>query len=566
MSTARFDREGKRQLGQFFTPDAIAAALVGELALHAGMRTLEPAFGNGAFLFALAERVCADWGRDAGEAFLADRLHGCELDAAACSDFARRWARRFPHLPVPSGLHCGDFFHWLPELGLTSRGAEKAFYRRHVGPYFDLIIGNPPFGGSIAPEIQDQLDAALGVRNGEKIKKETYAFFIVKCIDLLKPEGRLVFICSDTMLSINTMAGLRKFICGTCDVDVEPLPGKFAETMQSMIVLKLRRRTSGPAGSIRVFGREIPLDLIRATPNFSWLINAELARYFTGATLGDKMIATSGMTVGRNELFLREIHDSAVTETLAFELSRRPVTLERELKKARLGILSARRKQDIQAREARGETEEFVVFRELERPVAIPLPSPDYRYYNKANRDIVYAPPGWVIFWRDEGRYVYTFKKSGNWYLHGVGGRRYFGREGLTWGLISSRMNMKYLPHGYILDSGAPCAFLRDGVPREEMFFILAWCLTETCNRILKTVINHTRNIQGKDFERLPYPAWVGKANRRKILEIIRRLLDEAQKGRKVACRDPELRELDELFNRFAPPSAGRSAFTTPPE
>lgn len=52
---------------------------------------------------------------------------------------------------------------------------------------FDLIIGNPPFGGSIDPSIQDELDDIFGVRNSRKIKKETYAFFIVKCVDLLKP-------------------------------------------------------------------------------------------------------------------------------------------------------------------------------------------------------------------------------------------------------------------------------------------------------------------------------------------------------------------------------------------
>ena len=107
---------------------------------------------------------------------------------------------------------------------------------------------------------------------------------------------------------------------------------------------------------------------------------------------------------------------------------------------------------------------------------------------------------------------MYTFKKTGNWYLHGVGGMKYFGREGITWALIAQRLCMRYLPAGYILDSGAPCAFLRPGVEHDELFFILGWSLTDLCNTILKEVLNHTRNIQSKDFERLPYPVWVSAA------------------------------------------------------
>ena len=82
--------------------------------------------------------------------------------------------------------------------------------------YFDLILGNPPFGGSINAEIQDELDAVLGFRNGKKIKKETYAFFLVKSVDLLKPGGHVVFICSDTILTIATMTGLRSWLQANC--------------------------------------------------------------------------------------------------------------------------------------------------------------------------------------------------------------------------------------------------------------------------------------------------------------------------------------------------------------
>ena len=110
----------------------------------------------------------------------------------------------------------------------------------------------------------------------------------------------------------------------------------------------------------------------------------------------------------------------------------------------------------------------------------VQLPHPDYRLYNKASGARLYAEPSHAIFWRDDGDAVLTFKKNGPWYLHGVGGAPYFGREGLTWQLVAARIKARYLPPGYVLDSGAPCAFLRPDVSNDGLlYFILAWLQTE---------------------------------------------------------------------------------------
>jgi hypothetical protein len=160
-------------------------------------------------------------------------------------------------------------------------------------------------------------------------------------------------------------------------------------------------------------------------------------------------------------------------------------------------------------RERRGETRRAVRVHARGRPARIKLPHADYRPYNKAQQARIYSEPTHVVYWRDDGDAVLTFKRDGPWYRHGVGGRPGFGREGITWQLVAPRINARYLPPGFILDSGAPCAFLREGVPRRELFVVLGWLQTSLATRLLKEVINHTRNIQGKDIERLPYPHWV---------------------------------------------------------
>lgn len=509
MTTARHQRSRKQQLGQFYTPPGIAAAIVADLALTPAMRVLEPAFGEGAFIFAVVDEMARRFSQAAAAQFARERLFGVEILPSACQALAQEWQQR-PWLgELPPGIRAGDYFEAAPP----------------AEPY-DLIIGNPPFGGSFEPAAEDRLDRQYGWRGGHKIKKETYAFFIVKCLDELKSGGKLVFICSDSILSLSTLGGLRRHLMQSCDIDVRALPGQFSETRQQMVLLTLTKRES-PAPPV-LFGTELPLKAIFATPTASWRVTPETAGFFTGECLGDKMTASAGMTTGNNALFLREIQpDGTIIEPCEFSLSRVPLTAENA--RARLRKVTPASERKIARLIAEGATENVLTVTPLDSPKRIRLPHPDYRLYNKAVSRSLYAAPKWAIFWRDGGEYVYTYKKTGNWYLHGIGGKAFFGREGLTWPLIASGFRMRYLPPGFILDCGAPVAVLKPGVPEEELFFILGWCLTTLCNRLLKTVLNHTKNIQAKDFERLPYPVWVTPEDKTELIAALRSWVDSAK-------------------------------------
>lgn len=546
MSTARLSRDRKRQLGQYFTPPSTAEAIVRNLTILPTHRVLEPSFGEGAFILpiidVLARQVSAvdvvDWCQN--------NLFGCEIDNKAFAAFTDKWLRT-GRGPLPPHLEHCDFFRWMPPR--ADRGAAINRLRYFSAPLetFDLVIGNPPFGGSIDPAIQDELDSIFGMRDDRKIKKETYAFFIVKCVDLLTPGGSLVFICSDTILTIPTMTGLRAWLQERCTVDISHVPGVFSDTNQNMVlVTACKRKVAGRR--VTVFGNDLSLDAIDSTPNKSWKVNGELARYFTGAHVGDKMIASSGMTIGRNELFLRQIVDGYIEEPFEFAFGQQRITVANATARARLGKVAPARLRQVEEQERRGDTEKVVVVTKRDAPLRVRLPHPDYRYYNKATTRIGYSEAEWVIFWRDEGNYVYTFKKTGNWYLHGVGGMKYFGREGLTWSLIAPRLYARYLPTEYVLDSGAPCAFLRPGVDQDELFFILGWALTDLCTCILKDVLNHTRNIQSKDFERLPYPVWVPPDAKAEGIRQVQSLIGLARAGRKFTFESPEVSSLNKLY------------------
>ena len=506
--------------------------MVRSLDLDAQMMVLEPSFGDGSFLLALIDRLMRAGSGDERQRFeriMTRQLFGIEIDPELMERALAAIADRWGPIPENHNLINGDFFR--NEFPLVE---------------FDLVVGNPPYGGTFDPHIEDRLDRKYGKWAGYKLKKETYSFFIARSLDLLAEGGTLRFISSDTFTTIKTMGGLRRRLMDQATVSIDHLRRFSDETVQPTLILTAVK--SPPSDRVLVDGAPLSKVEIESTGNFSWRLDTSLAQYFSGPTVGQFMIATGGMTIGRNEYFVRELRDGKFWEPYEFSYFDDPVTLEKEIGKARLGKLSPAVQAKISARERAGETVRNLRVTLRDKPIELAFPHEDYRPYNKADSQVIYAPPRSVVFWKDGGDAVLTFKKNGNWYLHGVGGQKFFEREGLTWQLVSPRIRMRYLPPGYIIDTGAPCAFLRPGVDKDELWFVLGWCQTEEATRILKTVINHTRNIQGKDLERLPYPWWVDASAKREVIGLVRSMVEEGKRGRRYKPADPEIAKLNTLF------------------
>jgi hypothetical protein len=525
-------RDMRRQLGQFMTPANLAQHIVDGLNLTSESRVLEPSFGKGAFLIPLVKRLMSLHEGSASQRLdkvMSKNLYGVEIDPVLYQSSLTLLELEFGRLPTNHNLLQGDFFR-----------------TEYFHAFFDLVVGNPPYGGTFDPEIEDVLDRLYGLWDGHKLKKETYSFFTARALDWLRPGGSLHFIISDTMLTIKTMGGLRRRLMDSGSVVIQTLSSFSEETSQPTLVLEAV--CGKPTNEIYIDGRRVSRDLIELTGNFSWQIDESMAVHFRGPKIGDYLVASSGMTIGNNEYFLRAIDAGRIIEPYEFAYFDDPITLEGELERARLHKLSPKLQQRIATQEADGEKRRNLRVTQASTPKNIRIPHPDYRYYNKATSGIVYEAPRTAIFWKNGGEAVLTFKKNGPWYLHGVGGQKFFGREGLTWQLISPRLNMRYLPPGYILDSGAPAMFLRDGVPYDELWFVLGWCLTNEATRILKKVINHTRNIQSKDVERLPYPYWVKMERKREIVSLVANMVKDSTEGFVFNRTSPELLKLEEMF------------------
>jgi|694.fasta_scaffold153748_3 adenine-specific DNA-methyltransferase len=529
-SETKLNRSHKKQMGQFMTPIKLSKEICDGYNFRDSDIVLEPSFGEGSFLLVLLSKfvlihINAGHSREyALTLALTKNVYGVELDPNLYEKTLNSIKTEYGFVPPNHNLVNCDFFNYTPTVK------------------FNYVIGNPPFGGSINPDMQDALDSKYGTRFNLKIKKETYSFFIVKCVELLSSDGILEFVCSDTFLTINTMSGLRNFLMQGYS-QIKQIEHFSDETSYGMVRLIFSANKS--LGFVTVDGKNIKYSEITSTPNLSWMISSKYSKYFDGKFLSDVVICSSGMTVGNNELFIRKIDNGSITEDKIFEFGESPITLKGELTRARLNKLSKNQINKISLEEKNSVTKKVLIVKDS-TPKNITLPSDDYKFYNKAVNESIYSQPKWVIYWKNDGEAVYTYKSTGMWYLHGVGGKKHFFKRAITWALRGNAIMARHLPEGYVLDSGSPVALLKSGQNEDEHYFILGWLNTSLCSEILKSVINHTQNIQGKDVERLPYPFWVSDDDKSKIVTLVKNMIEEKISGNDIS---EDIKKLNSMFN-----------------
>jgi adenine-specific DNA-methyltransferase len=85
----------------------------------------------------------------------------------------------------------------------------------HFGGIYDRIIANPPYGAWQDYSKRDNLKKSFP----NLYVKETYALFLYQSIQLLKENGRLVFIIPDTFLTLHLHKYLRQYILTHAQID-----------------------------------------------------------------------------------------------------------------------------------------------------------------------------------------------------------------------------------------------------------------------------------------------------------------------------------------------------------
>lgn len=233
----------RKAQGIYYTPKYIVDYLLDESLeklIHKDMkqrplRILDPACGSGSFLIAAYDRVLEAQNRHA-QASLYDSfeilqrtLYGVDIDDQAIEvaqlNLLLKALVEKTLLPTlqqnikhGNSLIFGEVLD-LQDLFGDDIYANKPFNYPLEMPKvfeeggFDLVIGNPPYvfarGGSFENSVKEFYKNNYEVA---QYQLNTYALFIERAFQLLKPDGYLAFIVPNTWLTIQAFSGLRRYL------------------------------------------------------------------------------------------------------------------------------------------------------------------------------------------------------------------------------------------------------------------------------------------------------------------------------------------------------------------
>lgn len=177
----------RKGLGIFLTPEEVVRAVVEAIAPKNDEKILDPACGSGTFLF-----EAASFAQNRG-----DRVEIYGIDKS-------------PRMMLLSEFNCGHLEHTQFERNVTDSLApfDSAGQPEWFKPNsFDVILTNPPFGVSIDARGHDfaSYSTCLDDRGYPLRSQGSEIMFVERCLDLLRPGGRMGIVLPRSVLTNNRL-------------------------------------------------------------------------------------------------------------------------------------------------------------------------------------------------------------------------------------------------------------------------------------------------------------------------------------------------------------------------
>jgi type I restriction enzyme M protein len=204
-------RAAKGAKGQYFTPRHVVELCVQMLKPKPDETVLDPACGSGGFLIHALNYARRQLTDEELKDYCGTKLWGFDIDSRAtrvaktlmllAGDGSANIVRLNSLLqPSMSGLFGQE------ELSLTIEDVCRSRMRKHKG--FDVILTNPPFAGEVR---EKHLLERYAVAS-KKPRVERDILFVERCIQLLRPGGRMAIVLPHNKFAAESFAHVREWV------------------------------------------------------------------------------------------------------------------------------------------------------------------------------------------------------------------------------------------------------------------------------------------------------------------------------------------------------------------
>ena len=213
---SRYSREGR---GQFFTPDPVVNVCIDIIQPKKNEIIIDPACGTGGFLFSALQYIKKRYKNLDLKSYTQNNLYGIEINPRI-SQIANM--KFLMENNISPNIFCANALNNFESLSLK--------HNIKLANKFDIVLTNPPFGTKGKITNQELLSQySLGrkwVKSYDDHKISSHLLkgqapeilFVERCIQLLKPGGRLGIVLPNGHLENSSLEYLRTYVRANMDI------------------------------------------------------------------------------------------------------------------------------------------------------------------------------------------------------------------------------------------------------------------------------------------------------------------------------------------------------------
>ncbi|MCL1864486.1 MAG: N-6 DNA methylase [Spirochaetes bacterium] len=281
----------KCKMGMYYTPDSIVSEIT-KRAASPSSKFLDPCCGSGQFLLALADTIKNP-----------ENIYGIDIDAIAVNIAKINLIMKFPDIDFYPKVFCADFLFDIDQVFLRDKLKVTEF---------DCIATNPPWGSHFSnSDLKIFKSCYPEISSGE-----SFSFFLVKSLNLLKEDGILSFVLPESVLNVKLHSDIRKYIYNRYGISrIEQKKKVFRNIYSSTVIIDIEN--SKKNDSVKIVNsqgtKSIGYAKLGCNRDFHFNININsedekiLSKIYSlnYRTLKDNAVWALGIVTGNNNYYIK---------------------------------------------------------------------------------------------------------------------------------------------------------------------------------------------------------------------------------------------------------------------